>query len=109
MRTIGITLAACLAVLAAGGAMSAERMPGNTAAGGVPSSGGNVLATSGGAINAANQAVPVSGGFSPLTAAECKGLGGKVVANITCGLSGSAYSCVTVDSDGVVRKACLTK
>jgi hypothetical protein len=72
-------------------------------------SGGNVLATSGGAINAANQAVPVLSGYSPLTAAECKGLGGKVVPNTGCSLNYGTESCVTVGSDGVVRKVCLSK
>jgi len=42
-----------------------------------------------------------------LTAAECKGLGGKVAASVNKCDSGSM--CLTTDSDGVVHIACLTK
>jgi hypothetical protein len=70
-----------------------------------------VFATGGGAgVNPANQAAPTSGaGYSALTAAECKGLGGKVVASTACSLNGGTESCVTVDRDGVVRRTCLSK
>jgi hypothetical protein len=108
MRTIAITLATCLVALTGSGAMSAERTLGNAAAGGVLSSGGNVLATSGAGINTANQAAPVSGGYSPLSAAECEGLGGKVTFNFACAEKGH-FACITVDPNGVVRKVCLTK
>lgn len=108
MRTIAITLAACLAVLATG-ATAAEKTIGRLSTDAAVLSGGNVLATSGAAINAANQAAPVLGGYSPLTAAECKGLGGKVVPNTGCSLNFGTDSCVTVGSDGVVHKVCLSK
>jgi hypothetical protein len=42
-----------------------------------------------------------------LTAAECKGLGGKVAASVNKCDSGSM--CLTTDSDCVVRSACVTK
>lgn len=42
-----------------------------------------------------------------LTAAECKGLGGKVAASVNKCDSGSM--CLTTDSDGVVHTACVTK
>ena len=44
---------------------------------------------------------------SALTAAECKGLGGKVAASVNKCDSGSM--CLTTDSDGVVHSACVTK
>ncbi|HZP19729.1 MAG TPA: hypothetical protein VFB16_05915 [Bauldia sp.] len=110
MRMTAMTLAACLAILSASGAPAAARNAGGPAGNAAVISGG-VLATGGGAgLNGANQAVPVSGaGYSALTAAECKGLGGKVVASTACSLNGGTDACVTVDRDGVVRRVCLSK
>lgn len=46
-------------------------------------------------------------GAVELTSGECTGLGGKVVAvNKACNASGQK-ACKTVDSDGVVRVACI--
>lgn len=44
---------------------------------------------------------------SALTAGECKGLGGSVVANNICAKSGMPTACKTVDADGVVRVMCI--
>jgi hypothetical protein len=44
---------------------------------------------------------------SALTAAECKGLGGKVAPSVNKCDSGAM--CLTTDKDGVVHSVCLTK
>jgi hypothetical protein len=44
---------------------------------------------------------------SPLTAAECKGIGGVV--NIDSYKCPEAGSCSTVDKEGVIRRRCLEK
>jgi hypothetical protein len=101
---------ACLALMTASGANAAS----NNATGNAPGLSGGVFATGapggGSAINHGNQAAPVGGvGYSPLTAAECRGLGGKVQASTACSLNGGTDVCVTVDSDGVVRRLCISK
>lgn len=107
MRTIALSLAAALTLLAAGTAIAADNASIGAAGNAILS--GGVFATTAGGINPANQAVPVSGGYSALTAAECRGLGGKVVASTACSMNGGTEACVTVDRDGVVRRLCLSK
>jgi len=48
---------------------------------------------------------------SPLTSAECKGLGGKVITYPPLkGASGECDSmCVTVDEDNVIHRACINE
>lgn len=109
MRMIASVLAAGMVAFAASGAFAAGKGFNEAAIGavGLPG-GGGVLATSGAGIGNANQASPPSGGYSPLSAAECEGLGGKVLFSLACAAGGRS-ACVTVDSNGVVRKVCLTK
>lgn len=44
----------------------------------------------------------------PLTKGECEGLGGTVAVNLACSKKGQE-GCYTVDSDGVIRVACINK
>ncbi len=44
--------------------------------------------------------------MAPLTETECQGLGGKVRASATCS---TGEKCVTVDRDGVIHGACISK
>jgi hypothetical protein len=108
MRKIAVALA-CLGILTAGNALAAQNTAGGIIATGVLSQGGVNAPTGGSGINPAGQAAPVTAGYSALTAAECRGLGGKVVASTACSLNGGTESCVTVDSSGVVRRTCLSK
>jgi hypothetical protein len=47
--------------------------------------------------------------LAPLTAAECEGLGGKVVQSVYCIGPSSKGACQTVDQNGVVRTKCINR
>lgn len=46
--------------------------------------------------------------FVPLTEAECKGLGGKVLSTDLDQCAGTAKVCYTTDKDGVIHNSCIT-
>ena len=60
-----------------------------------------------------NMSVRPSAGLAPLSAGECRGLGGKVVAatSMMCkiGSGSGAKECATVDGNGVVRRVCINE
>ena len=104
MHIVKTLAAACLAALAVG-ATSAEALP--KVQGGVGSA-GSVLAPSGNPSGGQSQQTSLPTTFSPLTAQECEGLGGKVVFSLSCAAKGR-FACTTVDPNGVVRSVCLTR
>jgi hypothetical protein len=72
---------------------------------------GAVFAPSKMAPKPSNNTAPRPIANAPLSAGECKGLGGKVESGgLAClGTGGGGQQCVTVDEHGVVRRKCLTR
>ncbi|HZP19728.1 MAG TPA: hypothetical protein VFB16_05910 [Bauldia sp.] len=52
------------------------------------------------------QVTPAGGTYAPLTAQECKTLGGSVISASVCN---SGSSCQRVDQNGTVHEVCLSK
>lgn len=46
--------------------------------------------------------------FVPLTAAECTGLGGKVVDSAETSCASTGKACFVTNPDGVIRTSCIT-
>ena len=104
MRLTTFALTAAIAALA-GSAFAAAPLGSGTAV----KAGGGVLALPGtGSGATAGQVAPKPASFSPLTAAECTGLGGTVTMTVACMQKGRS-ACQTVDPNGIVRTVCLTK
>jgi hypothetical protein len=112
MRITGVFIAALLLVALLAHEQAAAQSDRKKAA--TP---GNIVAPKGAvfapskAPRPSNNTAPRPVSNAPLTAAECKGLGGKVESGgLSCiGSGGGGQQCVTVDEHGVVRRKCLSK
>ena len=108
MRRFAIMLLAAV-VAAAAAAMIAV-----TAANAAPLKGGDVFAPGSGirapvgkpAGNASPAATPAGGTYAPLTASECRTLGGSVVNASFCN---SGSSCQRTDQNGTVHEVCVSR
>lgn len=102
MLFLAVVVAATAAAMIA--ATAAEAAPLKGVDGMAPGSG--VFAPTGKPGGGATNVTPAGGTYAPLTAAECRTLGGSVISASACN---SGSSCQRTDQNGTVHEVCLAR